>query len=442
MISTSTTSFPTLILVFVAVLLVASRLIRSGRVAVRDQRIGRFAQDVDARAAKVIHYGRRSHRNLLLVLAAVCLALFVPRFRAMTSYVLVAGLAVLVARHWSAGAGPNVGDEPARQPPIDERRPPESANARAGQPARRPVHASARQVLPPIRPLPRAVGTAPTHAAPDAGFFSLILPAFGILCLILGGGFALLVASGELHSRAPRIYAAPRTDAAFDKLIHDRVADVVDRHVSVFADGVEVASKVVAAVSDPLGLADTEHEGAEAVPAKLGPAMKIFEPDDSLDYLAGEPRIAFLSSLHSSESEAFHEALERLGDYIRLAVAADARGAAGVDWRPDPEWVERTFVVGRSFVPNASKEPGIVQARVEANLDPDSLSAADALYHRARASERVGRLAKVYAGTVLILGGLAMVLRIGTGARPGKGVGAGIFRGGTDKPAHAQPATT
>ena len=110
-------------------------------------------------------------------------------------------------------------------------------------------------------------------------------------------------------------------------------------------------------------------------------------------------------------SEALTDAAHRLVERMEreLSVAADG-------WVPDLAWVAKNAVKRFKHEKNIDSKLGTRHTvHIDADLSPKRLDQAYEQFRSTRIGPRTEGLAKGYAGSVLLLGGLAIFLRLGTG---------------------------
>lgn len=375
-----------------AALLVVVRLSKAGKITIHNEKFNRFADHVDERAGNVLWRGPNAQRNSTI--AAVIVALLIIAYPTSIGFMMrvtVAVLVVLAVKYWSRSLSSPGEDELQRSAETPQPEP--EGRASRAEPQAPQAPGTPRHFSRPIPPIPRLKHREISPAPNTEGFFSVILPAFGILCLIIGGGFALLVASGEIspHVHAQRVH---RERVAKDRLI-------------------------------------TLHEGAPApqlasseTTTQVDDGVGVIGPDDRIEYQIDRTQVTFLSTLHSKLGEARGEIDQRVAEYLRAAVAFEYAAKDVADWKPSPDWIREHLIVREDKVPHGDA-PGYFRLKAVASFDPQHLELASDRYQQDQVTGRTWLLAKTYAGTVSMLGGLAIFLRLGTGVRPGANAGAG-----------------
>ena len=289
------------------------------------------------------------------------------------------------------------------------------------------VHRAYRTSVPPLRdvqptppPLPpEPMPTVRPAAAPQSVYFEDVpeeegpMQTFGrfalvtVLCLA-GGALLLTVGSARqaetVHVAAARqavrlaedeAYAAVSPLAAMERM---PAMATVTGGAAVAATGTDDGATV--AVSAP---ATPAAPAAPAVPA-------VVRHEDGTLVAHGGPAY--------SRKDALAQAYGHIADELVIALVGENFDTDAVAaWQPDPRWIEKEIAGAR----DTAYRPGpdgrtVYTATVPVDL-PDRMKLVRQRFMQSQAGQRGLGLAQVYLGGVLMLGGLATFLRLGTGRK-------------------------
>lgn len=323
----------------------------------------------------------RRRRNALLLVAAALLCFILPRVNRAVTMIAVVAATVAVTRvlsHNETAFGA------------------QGADANPYCPVDRP---GAARRTPPMRPArsPSPPDVDPFTGNATGGFTAVVLPAFGVLALLLAAGSFFVISSGEFSGRPPAVRRV-----SFAKPTNDPTVVVVNAETPL------VSSSALATETD----------------LSVDDKTAVFEAEDDLQYRHDKTKVFFVTSLHDSAVDAQREAIARATDYLKRAVSFRHLDQGLVSWTPDPLWLEQTMVDSTTLLPHVGpegeKDPTMHRLRLGMTLDERRLLVLDQRYDQDLRTSRALGLGKGFAGTVFILGGLAVVLRLGTGVRPPK----------------------
>lgn len=187
----------------------------------------------------------------------------------------------------------------------------------------------------------------------------------------------------------------------------------------------------------------TGDEPKDTVKNAVVPEGTTFQAQDMLAFPGVDDRkFTFYSHSHSQLADADLELLNRISQFLVLALESTTSVIAD-DWSPGVNWVARDMVTYRQVQKDSGSSPesskavttslgeattpsaAVYRVRMDVELSPERL---DYLYKRFsddRSQARSVMLAKLYAGAVMMLGGMAIFMRLGTGRRPELPIGAG-----------------
>lgn len=144
----------------------------------------------------------------------------------------------------------------------------------------------------------------------------------------------------------------------------------------------------------------------------------VVPPEQSLEEALSQARIAIESSLAATAQEAEKEALERISRLLPRVLESKLAAVDAGDWTPSTDWIQRRVVKHREILPETDSDGDEhVRVRLEVHLAPEEVEAIHKRFESDRQASRTFQVARAYAGAVLVLGGLAIVSRLGTGRR-------------------------
>jgi hypothetical protein len=159
--------------------------------------------------------------------------------------------------------------------------------------------------------------------------------------------------------------------------------------------------------------------GAASIPAAETPASA--SPHESVPSGAGEDRPhgpTQFSALGPTESEARRSLLTKVGEHLTQAALRAGRPIEMADWVPGELWTQKNFARSIVYRQIPSKTPGVNLSTAEVTVDPldeRKIEQVFAEFVNDRVAGRSLSLLKGFAGTVLVLGGASVFLRLGTG---------------------------
>lgn len=257
-------------------------------------------------------------------------------------------------------------------------------------------------VAPPVRPVPRVIErpAAPVPTPPpvrhvvvssneypeqNPSWFSFLLHTFAMFGLLAVGGGFFAISSRDVIVRGQEVAAGH-------------------------------SNHVHALPAVALASADAHHESTPAIDAT---GRIHYGPDDlhwvSLD--PEQPLFTFHSDWRSEPHAAADDLRVQLTQYVREVIETKL----GVDasfWSPPESWLRETF--GEYDVeskPSGTGDILLTQMNTTIDVSPDLIRDIEKRFRTDQQSYRAVRLGKAYAGTVFILGGLAIFLRLGTGRK-------------------------
>lgn len=146
----------------------------------------------------------------------------------------------------------------------------------------------------------------------------------------------------------------------------------------------------------------------------------VLGPDAPIEPVLGKREVWVESSLAVDVAHAEIEASDRAAQTLVVALAASGDTPDPGLWSPSTDWVLQRMVKEKRVEEHRTPTGELrYQARLRLSLLPAEIEKVYRRYIADTKSARTLQVAKLYAGTVLMLGGFAMVTRLGTGRRSG-----------------------
>lgn len=162
---------------------------------------------------------------------------------------------------------------------------------------------------------------------------------------------------------------------------------------------------------------------AAVVTKKASPTKNValvFGPKDPLvDIPPDLDKVTFVSGEYGTAQGATDEVMQRISVALPMILSSDKPlPAVSI---PSNEWIKKNLIRSQSVLKHeeTSGKPATYEARVELDLSPHRREQLYAYVVESQTATRTSRVAHWYLGSVLLLGALAMFLRLGTGIRPG-----------------------
>jgi polyhydroxyalkanoate synthesis regulator phasin len=205
--------------------------------------------------------------------------------------------------------------------------------------------------------------------------------------------------------------------------IDERVAELADRAIEGIDRKVDQIEQQVDAAVDEIvergesikDEARSAVEGASSVLMAAKPATK--EASSKEDALpASEPMK--LSAIGTTEKEASRALFRLIGERLTAEAIRAGRPVEMASWLPDLDWCRQHFAKEMRIRKVSSPTEGVTLFEAEAVLPTLDEKRIDQVYHEYINDQVAGRslaLLKVFAGSVLLLGGSSVFLRLGTG---------------------------
>lgn len=140
----------------------------------------------------------------------------------------------------------------------------------------------------------------------------------------------------------------------------------------------------------------------------------VLQAGDPLEKAVGERVVTLISDLVGDAAEGDREVYERLARLLPQTLSVNLGSVGALKWTPPIDWVKRHVVTQRKV----EKKDDSYQVRVTVDLQDRTLAELAAQVRAGARSRDTYRLAQLYAGAVFVIGGLAIVTRLGTGRAP------------------------
>jgi hypothetical protein len=207
--------------------------------------------------------------------------------------------------------------------------------------------------------------------------------------------------------------------------IGDDIREKVDAQVQAAREKVRVETEAAVrpkAVVSPTRDLDALRKIRDAKQAReksVGLPPAVLDVDRPEAELLSHSKVILRSNPWPSDADGVQEIVERVAAVLPHAVEMQDESAHLGGWTPSSRWVRTQLLTPPKSLPEEIKPDGTKLHRVEMELSllPKNLEAVYKRFRADRSSERTFLLAKTYAGSVLIVGGLAIVARLGTGRR-------------------------
>lgn len=127
---------------------------------------------------------------------------------------------------------------------------------------------------------------------------------------------------------------------------------------------------------------------------------------------------AHFSAMGATEHEAQQALLTKVGEHLSTLAIRSGRPVEMASWVPSPGWTQKYFAREIQYKPLASQTPGVNLFVAEVDiptLDEKKIEQVFGEFRNDRVAARSLGLLKGFAGTVLVLGGVSVFLRLGTG---------------------------
>lgn len=287
----------------------------------------------------------------------------------------------------------------------------------------------ARRPKPPFRPIPplKRLTPAPPPARARRGFFYGVVRALGLLLMVAVGLTGLAIISSEVRIGRE---LDEQLQTAFDFDPDNREKSRRDGATKPFfvAPPSRNGKKPPADTKPPKNNATkkADPQPSTAVPngeqVASPEAPKADQPPVAIDEIDDRSlkatRVVVESGLAGERRDAEAEAIDKLCEFAPRALAARYPSVDFGDWKPSPHWVKK-WLVESEDVASVTDADGDThyRAKLIGALRAEQTEAAFKRFVADRDLARTLRIAKGFAGTVLILGGLSLVTRIGAGRR-------------------------
>lgn len=253
-----------------------------------------------------------------------------------------------------------------------------------------PAHASV-SPRPPRPPRPLHLPHATEYPEKRQGWFGMMFSAFAMLAMLTVGSYFCVSVTPTQHVVTPTHHAV-----AVSHQNHDAYAQgVSDSHTDDYVLTDSAGTQRVRTVS-------------------LGP-----EDVDGVGLLASD-QLLTLSSHERAEAVDAQADLEKMLVQLSRNVVYAEKGVHADYWQPPGSWVRQTFGPFEKHSMVGEGDVLLTQMTVQVDRTQELINSIIQRFETDRQTHRTIRLGQVYAGTVLILGGLAIFLRLGTGRRPTK----------------------
>lgn len=357
-------------------------------------------------------------RKLLAVLAAGGLLMFFGFPRILYVAVIVAGVIAISTLMKQLSASPTASSTD-QQPNEGNTPPPLPAEVKIK------IHRAGRSRF-----------RRPDSTEPKEGFVHRFFR-FVTMCLLFALG-GLIFFEFDTVQRVVRNYIPQAREmfddhqVALEARIHRRHQSI-DDHVDAITDhldkqveqALEVTEKAVEdaqqRIEDSLDRArkGRANPAQQAPPAAPVPPAKV---ETVLDVPKRGAVVRFQSEPASSAGAAMEAMTEEVGRFLVLAAIANGRSEQLAAWHPDGEWVRRSFLADAEIVETPSETNGVTLFVASAPVETPGEDDADRIWNRYLSDVSGARsllLLKGYAGSMLVAGGLAIFLRLGTSRHVG-----------------------
>jgi hypothetical protein len=210
----------------------------------------------------------------------------------------------------------------------------------------------------------------------------------------------------------PHAPVADRQPEASEEDVGQRLRDKVKD--AVVQEAVDVARRAYARLLDSAG--SNQQGQAEAKDAPIVDYL----PDGEFEVPQPPARVAFTTVECGTQQEADHRLVKQVSRFLTLALAKSGKPFDAGSWQPSLDWTARNFAADRTIHTRQNQQTGATLFTGEVVVDaPDEKKIEKIWKHYLdeQASSRSRSLLKAYAGAVFVLGGLAVLLRLGTGRR-------------------------
>lgn len=190
----------------------------------------------------------------------------------------------------------------------------------------------------------------------------------------------------------------------------------------------EIASEYWNRIREPKKASDSSMLWLAKLDEKADPKKNVappatailFKADDNLTYQPAQAeRVSFESHAHSETRDADIETLLRASQYVTLVLESRYPMMDIGDWSPTPEWTFKNLVGNNRFLTREETEVGPrYRVRMDVDLSQKNVDRVYQQFINDRSDVRTAGVLKAYIGIILIIGGAAICLRLGTGRNP------------------------
>jgi hypothetical protein len=177
----------------------------------------------------------------------------------------------------------------------------------------------------------------------------------------------------------------------------ERIVDNVEKYVDATTQKIE--EKMEGALVSPSGGNPEKQEKESPAPLTLGSPVRF-------------------SAMGATEHEAQRALLTKVGEHLSTLAIRSGRPVEMASWVPSAGWTQKYFARDIKYKPMPSQTPGVNLFVAEVDVPALNEKKIEQVFGEFRSDKMASRslgLLKGFAGTVLVLGGISVFLRLGTG---------------------------